>query len=327
MGKNDHPWVALPYSNRDKKNVLSKKYKVQGIPSFVMVGPDGATITTDGRSKIMSDPNGEKYPWIPPTPTERAARVTEILGADFMQQAKGRYIGLYFSGHWCGPCRRFTPQLVNCYNEGLKDKMECILISCDRDEDAYNEYCKEFPFAKLPWAKRSEERELNEIYQVEGVPTLVVLNPDCTLLTLDGRGKVSGDPEGEQLPNGWLPQPFNNVNDDPSDLNEETCVIAMGANAKSAEALKVVAMEHYEKAGKDMAAMKYRFFDGPDGDVMPQIRALTKLSDGKDYLVIFDIPDDGGFYVTEPKETAEGVKAYLADYEAKKLERKQLSKN
>ena len=25
-------------------------------------------------------------------------------------------IGLYFSGHWCPPCRAFTPQLISTYN-------------------------------------------------------------------------------------------------------------------------------------------------------------------------------------------------------------------
>ena len=28
-----------------------------------------------------------------------------------------KVIGLYFSAHWCGPCRGFTPALVEWYNE------------------------------------------------------------------------------------------------------------------------------------------------------------------------------------------------------------------
>jgi nucleoredoxin len=31
--------------------------------------------------------------------------------------AAGKNIGLYFSAHWCGPCRQFTPQLVKMYEK------------------------------------------------------------------------------------------------------------------------------------------------------------------------------------------------------------------
>ena len=36
-----HPWAAVPFANRDAKNALSRKFKVQGIPTFVLV--DGET--------------------------------------------------------------------------------------------------------------------------------------------------------------------------------------------------------------------------------------------------------------------------------------------
>jgi len=323
---NDHPWAALPYSNRQKASALNKKYKVQGIPSFVILKSDGETITTEGRSKITEDPKGDKYPWIPPTAAEKIEIVKDILGPEFMEKAAGRYIGLYFSAHWCPPCKMFTPELVGWYNAGLKDNMEVIFISSDRDEEAYKAYCAEQPWGKLPWDKRKEKQELSNMFQVEGIPTFVVLNPDGSLLTKDGRSKVTADPKGETLPNGWLPQPFNNCNDDPDDLNEETCLIALGKNSAMSEAVKAVAMEHYAKANKDISAMKYRFFNGPDGRVIGQIRRLTKLDDGQDYLLLIDIPDDGGFYISAPKETSNAVQEFLADFEAGKLERKQLQK-
>ena len=37
-----------------------------------------------------------------------------------LDDLKGKYIGLYFSASWCGPCRRFTPKLIWNYNEILK---------------------------------------------------------------------------------------------------------------------------------------------------------------------------------------------------------------
>ena len=42
------PWKALPFVDRERKAALSKKFKVDGIPSFVILDQDGSTITKDG---------------------------------------------------------------------------------------------------------------------------------------------------------------------------------------------------------------------------------------------------------------------------------------
>ena len=43
-------------------------------------------------------------------------RLTEV-------QSRSKVIGLYFSAHWCPPCRAFTPKLVRAYTEHLKAKV------------------------------------------------------------------------------------------------------------------------------------------------------------------------------------------------------------
>jgi nucleoredoxin len=320
----DMPWTALPFDKRDLKGTLSKKYKVKGIPSLVILGPDGKTITTDGREAVDADPKGEKYPWIPPTAAEKAKTVLDIFGPDAIAKASGKAIGIYFSAHWCPPCRGFTPKLAEWYNNGLKDKMEIFFVSSDKDQKSFDEYFAEMPWQTLSYEKRSEKEVLSNLFQVQGIPSFVVLNNDGTVITTDGRSKVTNDPKGEQLPDGWRPQPFNNANDDPSDLNGETCVIALGDNDAMTKALEAVAKEHYAQAGNDVAAMKFRFFSGPDGGVIGQVRSLVKVADGSK-LIMLDIPDDGGYYVcSKDVNTPEGVREFLADYEAKKLERKQL---
>jgi nucleoredoxin len=52
----EHPWLALPFGDRDRKGKLSQKYKVQGIPTLVFLGEDGKVITANGREKVMTDP-------------------------------------------------------------------------------------------------------------------------------------------------------------------------------------------------------------------------------------------------------------------------------
>jgi len=319
------PWAALPYSRRDLKDALSKKFKVQGIPSLAIIDGEGKTITTDGRSAVMEDPKGDKFPWIPPTPVEKAKEVLDLLGSDLVGQAGGKPIGLYFSAHWCPPCRGFTPKLAEFYKDGLKDKMEIIFVSSDRDESSFKDYFGEMPWKALPFDKRDEKERLSKAFGVSGIPSFVVIRPDGTTITTDGRSKVMADPTGKDLPDGWLPQPFNDVNDDPSDLNGEQCVLALGGEASMAEAVKAVAQEYYQEAGKVIDEMPIRFFTAPKGNVGDQLYNLTKLEGNK--LVFLDIPSGGAFYVCEADAVdAAAVRSFVSDALAGKLTRNELQK-
>lgn len=319
----EQPWVALPYANRAAKDALNKRFKVSGIPSFVILDADGAVITKDGRDAVSSDPKGEKFPWIPPTKAEKAKMLADNLG-DLVAKSKGKPMGLYFSAHWCPPCRGFTPKLAEWYSDGLKEKMEIIFVSSDKDEDAFNDYFKDMPWLALPYSKRDEKTALSEACGVEGIPAFVIVNPDGTILTTDGRSGVTKDPKAENFPEGWLPQPFNDVNDDPGPLNEEQCLVMLGNNDAAVVAVKEVATEYYEKAGKDLEKMPMRFFSGPDGGVTEQLKKLC--GDVSDKLVLLDIPDDGGFYVCDGDVTVESIKAFIEGVKAKTVERKQLQK-
>merc|ERR1712014_223466 len=136
-------------------------------------------------------------------------------------------------------------------NNGLKEKMEIVFVSSDRDENQFKEYSREMPWLSLPYEKRKEKELLSDIFGVQGIPSFVVLNPDGTVITTEGRAKVMSDPKGANLSDAWLPQPFNDVNEDPSPLNDEHCVIMMGSDEPAFQAVKAVAHEFYEAAGKD----------------------------------------------------------------------------
>lgn len=70
----------------------------------------------------------------------------------------GSVIGLYFSAHWCPPCRGFTPKLAEWYTNltsgTLKDKLEIVFVSSDRDEDSFDEYFDSMPWLALPYSER-----------------------------------------------------------------------------------------------------------------------------------------------------------------------------
>jgi nucleoredoxin len=330
----EQPWLSLPYADRDKKNELSKKYKVQGIPSLVIVDPaTGATINTEGRNVVAGDPTGEKLPWTPLTKEEKRAESIKALGDEFLDKDGQTFskadrftkdfIGIYFSAHWCPPCRNFTPKLAANYAEGLSDKMEIVFVSSDRDEAAFKEYLGEMPWLALPYSKREEKEQLSKLFGVEGIPTFVVLDKDFNVITTEGTQCIGQDSKGETLPDGWKPQPSADVNDDPSALNNSTCVIAMGSNAGG---IQEVANEYHALAGGEVGEMKYRFYTCKEGPVEAQVRKLTNTTDAGECLIVLDIPDDGGFYKVGTDVSAGAIRDAIAKLESNGLERSQLSK-
>ena len=42
---------------------MNKTFKVQGIPSLIILDADGKLITKDGREAVSKDPTGEDMPW------------------------------------------------------------------------------------------------------------------------------------------------------------------------------------------------------------------------------------------------------------------------
>merc|ERR1712166_292973 len=110
--------------DRKTKDALSKKYKVSGIPSFVIVdAKTGELITDDGRTAITEDPEGDGFPWKPKSLDDVMGAVTTLQNGkgaastvDKTTALAGKTVGLYFSAHWCGPCRGFTPELIKTYN-------------------------------------------------------------------------------------------------------------------------------------------------------------------------------------------------------------------
>merc|ERR1712048_1032754 len=71
--------------------------------------------------------------------------------------ANKKYIMVYFSAHWCPPCRGFTPNLVKEFNDFLSlghKHVAIVFVSSDRDKEAFEGYYREQTnFLAVPYTK------------------------------------------------------------------------------------------------------------------------------------------------------------------------------
>jgi nucleoredoxin len=136
--------------------------------------------------------------------------VVSTAQANFFDSIKGdltgpavenspKYTALYFSAHWCPPCRMFTPKLVDWYNT-FKPKhpdFELVFVSSDQDQAAMEKYIKG---DNMPWPAVKFDQAQSETFQKfssSGIPYLVLI---------DSEGKaVTAQPGNEwQSPQGVL---------------------------------------------------------------------------------------------------------------------------
>ncbi|KAI6655621.1 Nucleoredoxin-like [Oopsacas minuta] len=202
------PWCALPYSDREKKAELSKKFGIKGIPSLIFLNAqNGKIITREGREVVNEDPEGEQFPWKPKSISEVLSCLEDKLvdnkGGQYKlsEIRKDKYLALYISAHWCPPCKVFTPKLVEAYQKHQDKGFEVIFISFDRDEESFKDY-----FETMPW-KSANYADANKLgpkiarrFGVKGIPTLVLMDKNLEVINQNARSFIEHDEKFENFP-------------------------------------------------------------------------------------------------------------------------------
>lgn len=283
--------------------------------------------------------------------------VKHLLGETFLRQdgsavgkdaIEGKTLGIYFSAHWCPPCRGFTPVLRQFYSElKLRDPdFEIVFVSQDHGKQEMMEYFRNDHggYLALPYEKREDASRLSALFDVKGIPTFVVLGPDGQLLNANARGKVTAGADAV-LSFGWEPPIVGDLGQGAEaggrDINSCPSVVVICDKASVVEqsrieaALQVLAKGCIDDARAGGGEPKYIFFVAKSGGLLDQLRGLTESDAGpamqaagdSPVTVLFDIPDQGAFYLSSANGfDSESVTDFLASHQAGNERRLQLKR-
>mmetsp|Transcript_32020 Transcript_32020/g.96380 ORF Transcript_32020/g.96380 Transcript_32020/m.96380 type:complete len:391 (+) Transcript_32020:356-1528(+) len=316
-----HPWVAKPFGG-DK--ALSKMFNVKGIPTLVILDKDGGVINANARGDIEDI---EAFPWKPPTLSELLSGPfvkgdgSEVAGAALANS----HIAVYFSAHWCPPCRGFTPVLADVYKKcQAKDGIdfEVLFVSADKDEDAFKSYLGEMPWQAVPY-KSKATKGLQAHFEVRGYPTVVMLGPSDAdgnreIVNGDARGAITDD--ADNFP--WAPPLVSTLEAFGPRLEESATMVVLAEDSDEATVDEIRANLTEVATKKKAAGSAIAFTIAEPGDrIAPQLRAMMGL-DGV-AVIVLDIPDSGAYYVNpEAATSVEGLTAFADVYKA--TDRRQL---
>ncbi|HXP34354.1 MAG TPA: thioredoxin-like domain-containing protein [Chthoniobacterales bacterium] len=121
-----------------------------------------------------------------------------VVHADDTALANKKLIAFYFSAHWCAPCRKFTPQLVDYYNRvaAQHPEFEIVFYSFDKSPFAFETYMREanMPWPAIDYAKLKGKEALAKSAG-DGIPSLVLVDSSGNVISASHAGGQNFGPQ------------------------------------------------------------------------------------------------------------------------------------
>ena len=124
--------------------------------------------------------------------------VVDVQASEFTKDLK--LVILYFSAHWCPPCRSTTPILIKLYKQIQEEKLpvEVIFCSFDHGVDEWENYYKTMPWKAFPSGDKRYQ-DLANLCHVTGIPGIVVMKPDGTIINEEARSELTNPKALDQV--------------------------------------------------------------------------------------------------------------------------------
>ncbi|KAE9614443.1 hypothetical protein Lal_00012244 [Lupinus albus] len=227
---------------------------------------------------------------------------------------KGKKVGIYFSSSWCGPCRKFTPFLEEVYNElARKGDFEVIFVSADEDDESFKAYFSKMPWLAIPFSDSDTRNHLDELFDVKGIPHLVLLDESGKVVTDCGTEVIREyGVEGYPFSSERI-QELNDQEDEAKRNQTLTSILTSPTRdfVISSDGKKILVSD---LEGKTIALYFSLTLDKACSDFTPQlVEVYAKLkAEGKDFEVVAVPLDDNDD--DDDEEEEESIKVGLKSF-------------
>ncbi|KAF2366033.1 Thioredoxin-like fold [Trinorchestia longiramus] len=332
-------FCAVPYYHHRVRRGLCRKFRVSSLASLVLLDARSSRVLSrPSLETLAADPEGLKFPWRPRSVSD----ILETAGLVYPDGRKASYSdfkdgfkGLYFAAYWCPPCKAFTPQLIETYGR-IKENghnFEVIFVSSDRSSESHTAHHSTMMWPGLEWRYAQERRELAAALQVEGIPTLVLLGPDCSVLTHACRTHVARDPHAEEFP--WRDESVELLEErHMATLLDRPCFIIFTDTDDGAvleqyrDELLPVAEEYllHRAAPGPPDGDTLAFFVAPESGMSEYVRAACGVDDTPVQVCIIDVADNRRYDVQADTEVSTAaLHSFITRYNRHELEADALS--
>ncbi|CAJ0596761.1 unnamed protein product [Cylicocyclus nassatus] len=187
-------------------------------PSLIVVDTASrSVVTTEGRRLLADDAMGTSFPWWPPA-------AADVLKGDVLKRVNGSVEtvdfstikttvrGLLFGAQWCPPCRQWVKQLTPVYEQMKKNgvSLEIVFCSSDRSQEAFDHFVEQMPWSAFTYDP-ARTLALTRVYNISGIPSLILLDQAGKVITNHGRSSLLEDPAGRYFP--WKQRPLYELNE------------------------------------------------------------------------------------------------------------------